>query len=330
MANDRSENNLESTLHLHAPKKSLLRNYLELMRLPNVFTAMADVLMGFFFVQATGPEWIPIYRDWWMLLTLVGASSALYLGGIVLNDVFDIELDRTERPQRPLPSGRVSPTAAWWLGWKLLSLGVFLGAVASVVAGHLRPAVVAILAAATIVLYDRWLKRTPLGPVAMGVCRALNILLGMSVFLGPFTTEHWLVAGALGLYVAGITWFARHEARESSRLQLAGGAATMVIGVALLALLPTVSERLILPLQVDPQRWYLLITMLGVLIVWRCLWAIVEPVPLRVRMAVAQSVLSLVMLDAAVTYAICGLFWAAVILALLAPALLLGRWIEIT
>lgn len=328
--NNRPQNDDHLTAHLHPTQQSLLRNYIELMRLPNVFTAMADVLMGFLFVLASGPHWLPAARQWWMLLMLIGASSSLYLGGIVLNDVFDLELDRVERPKRPLPSGRVSVTSAMWLGWKLLALGMFLAAIASVLAGHLRPVMVAVLTVAMIVLYDRWLKRTPLGPLAMGACRMLNVLLGMSVLVGPFTAEHWLVAGSLGLYVVGITWFARREAQQSGRLQLSGGAITMAAGIILLGLLPQVSERLIQPVQFAPQRWLLLIIMLGLLIVWRCLWAILEPTPVRVRMAVAQSVLSLVILDATVTWAVGGPAWAAVVCALLIPALFLGRWIEIT
>ena len=46
---------------------------------------------------------------------------------MVLNDVFDLEIDRRERPERPLPSGRVSLRAARLLGWTLLVLGMLLG-----------------------------------------------------------------------------------------------------------------------------------------------------------------------------------------------------------
>ena len=51
------------------------------------------------------------------------ASMILYASGTALNDVFDIEVDRAERPGRPLPSGRVSVRSAAWLG----GLGLLLG-----------------------------------------------------------------------------------------------------------------------------------------------------------------------------------------------------------
>ena len=98
----------------------------------------------------------------------------------------------------------------------------------------------------------------------------------------------------------------------------------------MLALFPHWSDRTIPPCSWQPQQWYLLTGTLGLLIFWRCVWAVVEPVPTRVRMAVTQGVLSLVMLDAVACYAVRGVFWAGLILLLLLPAMFLGRWIEMT
>lgn len=308
---------------------SALRSYMELMRLPNVFTAMADVTMGFLFVQAVGWHWAP-WRDSWTLALLLVTSSLLYIAGVVLNDVFDLETDRQQRPERPLPSGRVSLGAARWIGWKLLVLGVLAGAAIGLFTGHLRPGIVAALLATCILLYDAWLKRTPLGPLAMGACRMLNVLLGISVIDAPLHAEHWLVAGGIGVYVAGVTWFARREADQSTRLQLTLSTVVMALGIALLAWFPSWSNRIIPQVQLDPQRWYLLTGVLGLLIVWRCFRAVINPVPIYVRMAVAQCVLSIIMLDAVACYAVRGVSWAVMILLLLVPAMFLGRWIETT
>ena len=71
------------------------------------------------------------------------ATAALYAGGVVLNDVFDRDLDRIERPERPIPSGRVGTPRAAALGGGLLAPGVASGAAASrggrVRAGHCPP-----------------------------------------------------------------------------------------------------------------------------------------------------------------------------------------------
>ncbi len=304
---------------------STARAYLELVRLPNIFTAMADVAMGFLFVRAiSGP------RDGLVLGLLVTASSLLYAAGVVLGDLFDMQIDARQRPERPLPSGRVLPAVAAWLGWELLLIGVALAWVVAFFTGNLRPGVVAGLLAACIVLYDARLKRTPVGPVLMGACRMLNVLLGMSVAAAPWQVEHWLVAGGIGAYIVGVTWFARTETRQSSRVQLAAATTVMMAGIALLAWFPSWTDELVPSIRQQPGRWGLLMVILGVLIGWRCLRAVVEPAPRRVQTAVEQCILSLVILDAAVCYAMRGTLEAVMILWLLLPVMLLGRWIRLT
>jgi 4-hydroxybenzoate polyprenyltransferase len=309
---------------------STLRGYLELMRLPNVFTAMADVAMGFLFVQSADWHWDP-WLDSWTLAMLLAASSLLYLAGVILNDVFDVATDQFRRPERPLPSGRVSLAAAQRLGWRLMVLGVLLATGTGFFVGHLRPGVVAALLATCIVLYDAWLKRTPAGPLVMGDCRMLNVLLGMSVVDAPFHAEHWLVAGGIGVYITGVTWFARKETERSSRVQLTLSTLVMILGIAMIIWFPSWSDRMTLVgVAIAPGQWYLLTAVLGLLIVRRCFGAILAPSPARVRMAVTQCVLSIVMLDALACFAVRGIFWAAMILLLLLPALFFGRWIETT
>src|SRR4051794_19149635 len=98
-----------------------IKPYLQLVRLPNLFTAAADSLAGWLIVRGSLEEprrWVP----------LVLASVAIYAAGIVLNDVFDFEIDRVERPNRPLPSGRVSRRFAAWAGGIALVLGPCLAA----------------------------------------------------------------------------------------------------------------------------------------------------------------------------------------------------------
>ncbi|MEN6405053.1 MAG: UbiA family prenyltransferase [Thermoguttaceae bacterium] len=308
---------------------SAVRSYLDLLRIPNVFTAMADVAMGFLFVQAVGWRFAS-WPDLPALATLLLASSLLYLAGVVLNDVFDLEIDQTERPERPLPSGRIAMASARRLGWRLLVAGVAAGSAVVFFVGQFRPGIVAALLAICILLYDAWLKRTPLGPLAMGACRMLNVLLGMSAVDGSLHAEHWAVAGGLGLYVTGVTWFARRENRRGVRWQLILATAAMASGIGLLASLPHWSDRLVPHLQAVPRDWWLLTGAIGGVILWRCVWAVLDPIPARVRIAVAQGVLSIVVLDAVACYAVRDVFWASLILCLLVPAMFLGRWIEVT
>jgi 4-hydroxybenzoate polyprenyltransferase len=323
----------------------ILRGYLQLLRLPNIFMAMADVMMGFLLTHRLSPLGAGLgasalltglaHRYGIVLGLLLVSSAALYAAGVILNDVFDYDDDLRERPERPLPSGRVALRRAQRLGWQCLMSGLTFGWLATVVTHNYRSGLVATLLAVLIVLYDTALRRTPLGPLAMGGCRMLNVLLGMSVLGGPgqpdhWQPHHWLVAGAVGLYIVGLTWFSRQEADRSRRAALGLATAVMLAGVALLSLLPLATDDVIPLLSLEPSRWVILMLMLGAIILVRCIWAVSEPTPGRVQMAVKQGLLSLVVLDAAAALAVEGLPGAILVLAFLLPAVFLGTWISST
>jgi 4-hydroxybenzoate polyprenyltransferase len=135
---------------------------------------------------------------------VVCASAALYLAGMVLNDYFDRRIDAVERPGRPIPSGDVSARTAAAFGASLLVLGMALAGLRSAASFG----VAAVLALA-IVGYDALLKATALGPVAMGSCRFLNVLLGMSVAWPSGAL--WMAPLVMGLYTVAITVLSRDE-----------------------------------------------------------------------------------------------------------------------
>lgn len=295
---------------------------LQLLRLPNVFTAAADVAMGFLVAHG-------VFQSGEVFALLVTASCLLYLSGTVLNDVFDAEVDRRERPERPIPSGRVSPAAAAALGWALLASGVLVAWLAGYVAGDWRPGAVGTVLAACIVLYDAVLKHTLLGPLLMGACRALNVLLGMSAVPRELTTVEWTIAAAIGVYIVGVTWFARSDADASPRGQLVGGLVVLLAGMAILASLPAWAggEG---PTMIAPRGWYLLWAVLSLIIARRCVVALFEPTPSRVQAAVRHAVHSLIVLDAAVVLGFVGIYWGCAVLLLIFPTMLLTAWLDAT
>jgi 4-hydroxybenzoate polyprenyltransferase len=305
-------------------------DYLQLVRLPNLFTAVADVAMGFFVAQPRLAERGLGPWDWATLGILASASVSLYAAGVVLNDVFDLEIDRRERPERPLCAGRISSAAARRLGWTLLWLGVGIATGAVFVVGDFRPGAVAAMLATAIIVYDAWLRRTPLGPPAMGGCRVLNVLLGMSAANVPLRAGLWLVAGGIGVYVAGVTWFARQESRRSSGGHLAMATVVMALGIAMIAWFPRWPGPISPVVSRQPGMWYVLVAMLGLWILRRCFGALLDPGPRKVQQAVALAVFYIVTLDALACYAAAGFFWATLILLLLVPAMMLGRWIRAT
>ncbi|MFE6625460.1 SCO3242 family prenyltransferase [Streptomyces sp. NPDC057740] len=144
--------------------RAWLRDWAELLRVSALFTVPGDALAG---AAAGGlrPNRGTAYA--------VGASLCLYEAGMALNDWADRDEDALDRPHRPVPSGRISPTAALGAAGLLTAAGLTSAARAG------RPAlVVASALAATVWAYDLRLKHTPAAPAAMAAARALDLLLG--------------------------------------------------------------------------------------------------------------------------------------------------------
>jgi 4-hydroxybenzoate polyprenyltransferase len=301
--------------------KSILP-YLQLIRLPNVVTAAADSLAGWLIVGGSLAAF-----DHWM--ALVAASMVLYASGTALNDLFDLEVDRVERPGRPLPSGRVSVRFAAWLG----GLGLVLGPVLAAVGGSWPSAVVASILAAAILGYDAGLKHTLFGPEVMGICRGLNLLLGMSISPNLGEPYGWLAAASYALFVVGVTWISRSEAASGRHggviaglvlenlalLGLAGAG----LGFAGLDANRASRERI-------PLEGLLILAIVGLFVNSAVRRVLAHPTPANKQAAVKTGIFSLVWLNVAIVASAQGLPTALIVAALWFPAILLGRWLYAT
>ncbi|MES2797444.1 MAG: UbiA family prenyltransferase, partial [Bacteroidota bacterium] len=90
-----------------------MKYYLQLMRPANLVTAIADILAGLSIAKfAFSTEFLSIQPA----ILLCIATIGLYGGGVVFNDVFDANLDAVERPERAIPSGKVSKINATIFG----------------------------------------------------------------------------------------------------------------------------------------------------------------------------------------------------------------------
>jgi 4-hydroxybenzoate polyprenyltransferase len=306
------------------PKQKLLA-YAQLLRLPNVFTAFADICMA---GAATGAIWdYPVVFGHILL-----SSACLYMAGMVWNDVFDRAEDAKARPFRPIPSGRVRVGTASTLGVGLLVAGLGFALYAEKPVLYHGDAQVPIrfagLLALAIFLYDGWLKRTPVGPVAMGSCRILNVLLGLSArpnYLVPDNHMDALhLAAVIGVYIVGVTWFARTEEAASNRRQLVAAAGVMAAALGLAVITP-----IHMPEGASPWYFPFLVVGFGFYVGMPVVAAIQRPEPKPVQVAVKRCILGLVVLDAVLATAFVGLP-GLLILLLLPPALLLGKWVYST
>ncbi len=321
-----------------APRVSMWKAYLQLFRISNLPTVVADILAGALLSHR-------VVGDWSLFFLTLLCSSLLYLAGMVLNDYYDVEQDRRERSERPLVCGAIDIRWAGRLGYLLLGAGIlvgwlagYYGFVASQTAYAWRPGALATVLAGCVVAYDGWLKKTAIGPACMGCCRFLNILLGASaatsastsdsVFLIYFEPAQLVAAGAIGVYILGVTLFAQTEARDSSRWRLFLATSLIVFGIGLLAVYPGWLPRE--DLSIRASRVPLLASVIGLLITWRCLRCIPQPTSANVQVAVKTCLLSLIILDAVIVLAVADVSYVVGILGLLVPNLVLARWISST
>ncbi|MDZ4830893.1 MAG: UbiA family prenyltransferase [Phycisphaerae bacterium] len=181
-----------------------LRAYLELARLSNAPTVVSNTLAGAGCAAFALPGAIPTNR----IAIAALASVALYVAGMALNDLFDRAIDATERPHRPIPSGRVTSRGAATFVTLLLLGGLGLLALLGL------PSLVAGLAlVACIVAYDLIHAATTWSVLIMGVCRGLVYVVGALAIGIP--AQPWFVfipALILTLYVAAFSVVARREA----------------------------------------------------------------------------------------------------------------------
>jgi 4-hydroxybenzoate polyprenyltransferase len=148
------------------------------------------------------------------IVLLALAASLFYVGGMFLNDVYDAEIDREERPERPIPAGEIDRAVVERWGYGLLASGLVVVAAHGLAFGSVPmwPALLAGLATcAVIVVYDRWHKGNPAAPVIMGLCR-VGIYVTAALAVAPGLPLPLLTGAALLLgYVLGLTYVARHE-----------------------------------------------------------------------------------------------------------------------
>lgn len=300
-------------------------DWAQLVRLPNSFTLISDTTAASLIV---GSFLMPVTT---FVLTLL-ASFCAYWAGMILNDVVDIEEDRLSRPSRPLPAGRVSPVLAGHVANGMLLIGPLLILFATTFHTSQKlwmgaAFASAILLSLTVRSYNSPLKHTFVGPVLMGLCRSLNILMAGCCMLSVGESDMaptalvWY-AVAIGVYIMGVTVYAKREESDSGAGLLTFGVILEAAGLVLLAGFPVWSKT-VHPWHLDPKLTYpLLMGLIGLTVVQRGLLGINHPVPRKVQLAVRHAILTLILIDAAVAAMWAGPWYGGAVALMLMPALL--------
>ena len=297
-----------------------------MVRLPNVFTTPSNILVGYL---ATTP---PAEANGFHLAALMVSSGLLYIAGVVLNDYFDVEVDRRERPSRPLPSGSISKERA-------MSIALIALAAANAIALAVSPASLAVSAALTaaIIAYDYRLKRSPAGPFAMGSTRFLNVILGASPALSAAVASGgravpvpgiWaaaiFAATSLFVYIIAIMILSK---KEVSNEKPNTSAAFSII----FAMIASIALAGIFLLQL---QWVFLINLMifaaVIIATYKRLITESSPDSNPAQQAIKNMVISIIILDSVFVSGMAGFPYGMATLVLIAPAILLAKKLYVT
>jgi heme O synthase-like polyprenyltransferase len=189
-----------------------IRDYLILIRIPNLFTIPSNVMVGFSQLVLLNNA------NWTTLLILIVTSLLLYTVGIVLNDYIDRQIDRRERPTRPLPSGRISARSAL-----ILVLVATLSSILAAAYVSSLTLIIVLIIIGTILAYDCWLKSSTFGHFVMALSRVFNIVLGFSPLLFlPFSNNNdliriFVILSSMFIYVFTISYLSKFETGALSK-----------------------------------------------------------------------------------------------------------------
>jgi len=280
--------------------------YFQLFRISGIFTVFSNILLGFFIVQNSTIQWIS-------LVFLLTTSGCLFLSGITLNDFFDYKLDKKERPERPLPSDKISRKRALLFGITFLIIANLLASFVSI-----QALVLSLIMSGLIFSYNTKLKNiTILGIFNLSLIRFLNIFLGAAQELP--NKEIALIATPLAIFVAGIGILAKHEVSISSKHIILNK-----IFVIITILLTTL-------IVINNNVSYNLIFLIIFIALSSLPFAIFnKAVNQDVKKIVTMQLLNIIILDAALIATISEILFAVITISLYIPACLISKKIYFT
>lgn len=298
----------------------MIKHYFLLFRVPNLFTVPSNILVGYFSVAQS------LSTNLSVLSLLVGSSVLLYISGIVFNDYFDIEVDRKERPFRPLPSEKVSKQTAFVAAAISMVAANGLAFMASTLSFS-----VTMILSVIILSYDYQLKQTILGPILMGSARTLNVLLGASAILPAAISVQkvlpeqrlTILCISMFLYVLSITLLSRMEVGSAKPARTVTIPFVVIFGVIAIIIIASSFRVFQLDIAVSLSLF------VGVIII-TFKRTIFEGSSTNIQRAIKTLVLSIIVLDSIFISGTLGLYCGLTILLLIIPPIFISRKLYVT
>jgi len=323
---------VETTKHSHVSA------WLQLLRVPNLLTVPGDPLVGFLLAGGAGATMVaqdtgfsvgmfPQY-PWLRAAFAMAAALCLYMRGLITNDICDLAEDRADRPDRPLPSGRIAVKTA-------RRAASVLGVVGMVLATLNGPAgcVVGLALVVTVFAYNASLKRhRALGPLSMGACRGLSVLLGAAAggWSGQLDWQVLVPMGVVWAYIASVTAIAAGET-EQRRI---GSRRWLPLTVVALTLAAAIAKAWTRRPWSDGSGVFLAVPLLVLLTFFAATWAWLlrgEPSPKLVQSLIGRMIAGLLLLQAAMVVAAFSRSFEELpsqVATVIAPAILVLVWLS--
>jgi len=300
----------------------VFRQYITLVRLPNIFTAVSNILPGYCII-VTAISFSFTNANLLYLAGLMVTSSLLYMTGIVLNDYFDIEIDKKERPTRPLPSGNVSKRKAL-----IIAISSTIAANVISLAISWMSFVFALILTAIIIAYDSRLKhKTITGPVTMSLARFVNVILGASpafpmlLLSRESITMLLFIATTLFIYILSISILSKKEVSgKVTRLNIIFSFAIVFVVITSISIAGLIGIfQTVVFVNLALFSAVMIITLISVLRGHASLG------PVYIQNSIRNMIISIIILDSAFVSGIIGLQYGLATLLLTIPSILLAR-----
>lgn len=299
-------------------KSPNFKDYFLLIRLPNLFTLPSNILVGFAIASSLTLTITSLVQA----LLLVTISILLYCVGLVLNDLFDYNIDKKERPDRPLASGKISRKIAIVLVTIFSVIALGLSILVSVLTFGISLVLIALIFG-----YDKYLKNTQAGPFTIAAARMMNVMLGTSASFNNIDSFPQFV---ILVFVLTITFVYVSLIGFISKYEVQGFSENIKLYLIRVVIAGIISSITLFTFIGFFKYESLIILALFLFIMTKAVYRIENKDSKGIQQCIQKMIMSIIVLDSTYLSGIIGLAVGLAVLLLIAPLLIMSRKMYMT